>query len=788
MGFAAALRPNLPATFPLRFRQLFMVEQYLVLLSTQRHSWKQKTLPFVAVTRGKGHSLLIVESVLNNSKSSINDNGAAESAKVLLERLFAQTQKLEQGISRDGEPLQDFHLALDLQTLESDLLAALTALKQKEDDLQDAEKMVVLEQSELSRAKDELEQREKEIAAASSKHEKLEEKLTQANLAFASQASQIEDLKLQLKEQDQKVAAAQSTLSAKEDEMDKMRHELVKKTEEAEKIRSELTSKSQLLNEANEVMKKQEIELQELREAIWEREEELETSLTQRKLEEEKLKVAEAKLQQQTMEWLLAQEELKKLAEQASRHMGEANEAFKDFTRVKQLLSDVRSELVSSQKSLASSRQQMEQQEQLLKMQLEELEEQRKSVASYMESLKNAQIEVESERVKLRVVEARNKDLGRDLSVERELIKELQEELKKEKYSLQLAIQDASFLRKQLGKKHTEFVEMNNVLQNKEVDLVEAKLEIQHLKSERASLQLILEEKDQELSDAKKNLEQLNQEIAELKMLMSSKENQLIQATALLKEKDEYALKVQDELNDTKMKFSEAETVIERIAELTNRLVISVKDEDNNVLRPVDDVSSELMHQLVDRPSSDFGLQKKQLETELRFTKESLKDKEMEVLAAQRALAIKDEELKMVLGRLEAREKELQRLKEEMIEDANDIKKLYALAQERIGEKSIGDLAIEKLQLEAAQLEVEAATSALQKLAEMSHELLIKASTSIESDSDTSIFLQSGSDPMISMMKNDESFTEVKTGVAKLSALTEQLVKDAGIVGVHLQS
>ncbi|PPR80944.1 hypothetical protein GOBAR_AA39772 [Gossypium barbadense] len=236
------------------------------------------------------------------------------------------------------------------------------------------------------------------------------------------------------------------------------------------------------------------------------------------------------------------------------------------------------------------------------------------------------------------------------------------------------------------------------------------------------------------------------------------------------------------------MKFSEAETVIERIAELTNRLVISVKDEDNNVLRPVDDVSSELMHQLVDRPFSDFGLQKKQLETELRFTKESLKDKEMEVLAAQRALAIKDEELKMVLGRLEAREKELQRLKEEMTEDANDMKKLYALAQERIGEKSIGDLAIEKLQLEAAQLEVEAATSALQKLAEMSHELLIKASTSIEADSDTSIFLQSGSNPMISMMKNDESFTEVKTGVARLSALSEQLVKDAGIVGAHLQS
>ncbi|GMI89283.1 PROTEIN INVOLVED IN STARCH INITIATION [Hibiscus trionum] len=460
------------------------------------------------------------------------------------------------------------------------------------------------------------------FASASCKHEKLEE---QANLAFASQASQIEDLKLRLEERDQEVAAAQSSLSAKEDGIDKMRYESVKKSEEAEKICFELASKSWLLNEANEVIKKQQNELRELREAIQEKEEQLETSMSLRKLEEEKLKTAEAKLQQQTMEWLLAQEELKKLAEHASKHMEDANETCKDFTRVKQLLSDVRSELVSSQKSLASSRQQMEQQEQLL-----------------------------------------------------------------------------------------------------------------------------------------------NQEIAELKMLMSSKENQLIQASALLKEKDEYVLKVQDELNDTKMKFSEAETVIERIAELTSRLVTAVKDEDTIVLRPVDDVGREFMHQLVDRPSNDFRLQKKQLETELKSTKESLKDKEMEVLAAQRALTTKDEDLKTVLGRLEAREKDLKRLKKEMIEGASDMN--------RTGEK--------KLQLE----EVEAATSALQKLAEMSHVLLIKASTSVGADSDTSIFLQNGSDSMISMIKNDKSFDKVKTGVARLSALTEQLVKDSGIVGANRRS
>ncbi|KAK8656375.1 hypothetical protein V6N13_098328 [Hibiscus sabdariffa] len=61
-----------------------------------------------------------------------------------------QTWKLEQGISRDGEPLEEFHVRLYPQSLESDLFATFTALKQKEDYLQDAEKMVVLEQSELT--------------------------------------------------------------------------------------------------------------------------------------------------------------------------------------------------------------------------------------------------------------------------------------------------------------------------------------------------------------------------------------------------------------------------------------------------------------------------------------------------------------------------------------------------------------------------------------------------------------------------------------------------------------
>lgn len=55
--------------------------------------------------------------------------------------------------------------------------------------------------------------------------------------------------------------------------------------------------------------------------------------------------------------------------------------------------------------------------------------------------------------------------------------------------------------------------------------MVEAKLEIQHLKSEQDTINIILDEKDSGLLNARNKLEEVNKEIAELKMLLDSKED-----------------------------------------------------------------------------------------------------------------------------------------------------------------------------------------------------------------------------------------------------------------------
>ncbi|KAL2928316.1 hypothetical protein RDABS01_011693, partial [Bienertia sinuspersici] len=265
--------------------------------------------------------------------------------------------------------------------------------------------------------------------------------------------------------------------------------------------------------------------------------------------------------------------------------------------------------------------------------------------------------------------------------------------------------------------------------------------------SEQKSLQLILQERDSELVTAKKRLEEVNGEVVELKMLLNKKEDQLILATGMLKEKDDNAEAMH-------------ESVVGRIVDLTKELVISTKDENLYTANDLD----KFPLQLLKKPAEDYTWQKKQLEAELELAKENLRAKEMELLSAHRQLAIKNEELEMIFQRLEEKDRELKALKESLKASAE--------------QKSVDDLAVEKLQLEAAELEVEAATSALHNLAEMSRELLVKASLSIDADLDVNVSQQNGFSPK----SCTECLTEIKSEVTRLSALTERLVQEAGVV------
>ncbi|KAF9607753.1 hypothetical protein IFM89_000100 [Coptis chinensis] len=344
-------------------------------------------------------------------------------------------------------------------------------------------------------------------------------------------------------------------------------------------MESQIISNDQILNKVNDIIKKQAAEVQELKKAVNEKKQELKELANLRKIEKDKLQVVEAKLKNQTVEWLSAQEELKCLTEEAHRHMDATSEALEDFKRVKMLLTDVRSELVSSQKSLAFSWRKMEEHEHQLEKQLGELEVQKLVMIAYTERLSDAESEVKNEHAKLRVAVARNIELEQDLSLEKELIEQLQEELNKEKSSLKQTTRELTLFQNELDQRTYEFKEAQNLLQVKESELVEARLQIQHLHSELASIKLLLEEKDSDLFDAQKKLSDLSGETAQLEELLSSREEQLTKSSKLLQEKDEHVHRIQHELDDTKLKFLEAATVVERLTKLTDQLVDSLKDQ-----------------------------------------------------------------------------------------------------------------------------------------------------------------------------------------------------------------
>ncbi|KAM0932802.1 hypothetical protein DsansV1_C40g0237071 [Dioscorea sansibarensis] len=743
------------------------------------HTWKQGLLVLPEAQR-RNHLPFEIKSILGKLNSNItqDDDAVTDPAKVTLERVFMNTQKLEKEMVEDSIPtVEDTELNTNIEIVESNLQRALSALM-KEQDLQDAEKRVLLDHAKLDQTKQDLEIRVKDIMFALAKQRKMEEDLKKANDDLASQSMQIEELKVLVEEQEKKIANSRSALSQKEDDLERLRDELVKKSEEAKILNTVVQSKNHIISEANKMIREQEAEIKVLERKVSEKEQNLAESLQLKNKEEENLKSMESILEKQTIKWLSAQKELEELKIQASKNMNDVKVTSEYFERVQVLLANVRSELISSQESLAISRRKLEDQAQQLESQLMELSEQKLLLTSYSETLKDAQLDIEDKRSRLTAARAESKELEIQLLENRELIEKLQGELTEERAAVESGIQEIALLQKKLLQKEWEYFETQKLLQARESQLLEAQIQIQHMESEQASLQLIVKEKDADLEDARKTLAHVNDDISELQVLMNTKEAELMEATTKLLEKEDHVLMMQNDLGSANYKLAEATSIVERIANLTNTLVVDGHDnDDTSAATMMNDVCQmpEMMHETDPRKL-------KQLVTLLQMTRQSLEAKETDFLAAQRALKVKDEELKAVLRRWEVREKEFEKMKKELLEDAGGLTKLYCLSQERIRDKTLGHLAIEKLEVEAAQLEAKAATSAVRKLAELTKELLGQNNTSIELVKDFEINAVSCDNKEM----RTGGFEEAGRELAHLFALTEKLVKDAGISDTEL--
>ncbi|GLJ27881.1 hypothetical protein SUGI_0547350 [Cryptomeria japonica] len=778
---------------------------------------------------GRQRNCLLIRSVIDKQKGNANGsvngynthiNGFKDPARVALERLFSQTQQLEEKIMAASNGLKDSKgkYDLNLEGLESDLQAALTALKKKEEEIQAAERAVAKDWCRVESARKDLDLREKEIIAAQVLQESLEKELEKYREDYAVRAEELKKIKHRLNEKETETSSFQFALVTKEEELSRLSRELAIKNEELSKTGAELESKDMLISQASEVMAAQRSEIAELQRVLQERETELVKSEKEKREEEEKLKISEANLEDRVVAWFLAQQELKKLAQEVMKYKGSSLATEEELERTKNLLAQVKEELKSSQKSIESYRQRLQAQDAQLELQRVEFSKQKNKIQSYETFLRHAHLEIENEREKLRLAEAHRQELEQHLANEREKMDELQKELHQEKSYLNQSVEVVSSLKKELEKKDASFNDVQTLLQFKESELVAARLEMQRLKSDVAFVQRNLIDKDKDLVVAKKNLEGLHEEISQLKGLMRAKEDQLLKASLMLKDKEDQLKMMQFDLDDNKLKLSEAASVVEHIADLTKALVESAKegkaltmDEDSVLIQTNCELFAtnrallerELQLQHIQEKSVEDLRKWKQSEAELGSMKECLRQKEKELLEAHRTLALKDHEIKNFLTQWDVREKELIEMREEVIEEANGLNSLHAIVQKRMGGKTLGELALEKLELDAAHLEIEAAMSALRNLADLSQKLLVETKTSLYISTDNIVLPNNTVDMEFEieaqklgvkmstredlaalkerLIERDAEIKRTQEAVTELSTLTKQLISEAGI-------
>ncbi|GLJ32749.1 hypothetical protein SUGI_0659330 [Cryptomeria japonica] len=702
----------------------------------------------------------------------------------------------------------DVKLLLQSHTVDqqSDFGVSVEVLRKKEEELSASERALELHKQELSRIHNDLSRQEKKFADALALQAALQQELDRSKHDYDALVWELDGIKIALKERETEVFSAQEALASKEKDLEILRGEIQSKDDQLAQADLNFKLKDHLLNEANLIVSRQQGEITEMQLVLTKQENDLLRSLGKREEEEMKLKIAENMHEKRWVAWLVALQKMKEVAQEVCKHKGIALVGDEELQSVRDSLSAVKEELLRSQRSLEESRSRLSAQETQIEEQKQELLRQRNAILDYQQKLRHAHLEIENEREKLVVAEQENIVLQSDLWCEKEAVEELTAALQRDRTHLQQSIQAAEFLEKQLEEKSLALAETKTLLALNESKLVAVMLEMQKLKSELSSMQVMLEEKGNDLNSAQGYIEELHEEISWLKDQMRTKEDELLEATNLLQDKERKMNVMQLDMDNDKIRLSQAENMVENIANLTNTLVGSAAesrslsmDEDSLQIQTNCDLFS-LKRALIEKgleiqrllEKSEKDLEKyQQMKAEVEFVKGLLTDKEKELMGTQRALVVKDEELKSLVNRWECREKEVMKMREDVIQEANGLKELYATVQNKIGDKTLGELALEKLELDAVKLEAEAAMLALENLVDLSRKYLKETNelslierkmfenpTQLESTLPESLTADIV-DMNHRVVEKDMAFNHTKQAVTDLTEMTNQLVVEA---------
>ncbi|MCO5578292.1 hypothetical protein L7F22_032132 [Adiantum nelumboides] len=691
----------------------------------------------------KASRCLQIKAVLSNQKApndNSNEKSTSERTRAALERLFAQSQRFEQGSDLASGKNKSFDL--DIACVKTYVDEAVEALHMKEEELRAAENSVKADEENLKCARSALLEREKQLEAASHTHNRIKEELISAKQRSIEQAKELDNLKHVLSQREREVTMQQEGLSHKVDELGVIKREMLQKEASLADALRELEARASRLTQSRDFISKQASQLGELRNALGEQEKSLASAEKEKRLQQQRLSKAEAELEQRTLTWLRAQEQLKALKQDLTYNKSSKELTEKELRKCEALLSQVRTELDSSQKEIQNSRNKVKVQEMENRKQKDDISHYKVLLSSLEKELSETQRKLNAEKERHNLVQTAYNKLKEEWNEGQQQALTMKEKLEEQKRELHISLEEVHRLRVDLQQKDSGLSDTQLLLQLREAELVSAKMELRQVNSDFNLNQLLLKDKGLELENAQENLQLLQNEVFQLSTTLQAKESQLTKVLSQLNEKENQLNSMMVTLDHRTVRLSEVTFAIEQMASLSHTLanaaspgIAAAQKEETQLMQ----ANYQLFASRRENLEKDLQIVhlKKKLESvmqelraeeaELEALKDGLRLKNVELLEARRDLSNKDEALNKLMRNWDVREEELKTLRKEVMDEANGLITLHTLAQSQGTSANISpaDVAIENLQLEAAKLNEEAALCALQSLAELGEELVL---------------------------------------------------------------
>lgn len=730
---------------------------------------------------------------LGGQKKRGSDGESAESlegARSALERLYAQAQRYEER-KLDPEFSAENELEVAVGEIERDLTLALRGLRQKEDELRDAEELLREDRRSLERARASLALKERQLEGV--------------DRAQVGQLAEVEKLKNEVQKLSVELTKAQNLLAEREGKAKVAKEALGKSEEELRLARSMLLEKDEMLSQVNQQLRAKGNELagyrerevsfleqvHSLRSSVLSREEDLMSVRQEIQTKEGRIETTEKDLMARNSMLQAAELELGMLREEAMAR-GELESAEK-------LLQEVRSEIQAVKQASLKARLEVQAQNGKLKERESELSKLKSELATKEEELARVQgelVRVQEEADKSARLAARLAEQVAEGEVElgrlRALVEEGREKIKAQGEELRV-------LRREARGREREREDAELAIRVKEAEVVRYKLEAQGFRAEFGAAKRQIADLEEEMAYAHTKVRSLHAELSSVTSQLREKELQLASLSASLLEKDKIMQGLRSELDMTHSRLTEAGGVVKRIAELSSQLASAASGgapvDENQVLTQTNYELFSANRTLLERERELHHLQEMEskhqserelIVRELEGLRGALRDREAELAAVTVDLETRDRELQRLISRWQVREAELSDLRGEVIGEAERL-----ASQAATNGDSEDQAGVQQLEIEVAKLEVETALCALRGLADLSEDLKeecrlqpavpVKSAVVPPETKDLTKELSLLSKLKEQLVEKDSALLMAKSAMDNLSKLTQKLLVEAGV-------